>query len=53
MGGIFDILRGLPLEFADPADVVRTLIDKGISLPIAQWLTSNCRPAVQTPGEYR
>ncbi len=43
VGGIFDILSNIPRHFERPEHAQKMLTDKGISLPIAQWLTSECR----------
>ncbi len=47
--GIFNILADLPTRFKKPADVTTMLTEQGISLPVAQWLTSNCRAATDCP----
>jgi len=43
VGGIFHILSTLPEYFGDPKEIQRTLIEMGVTLPVAQWLTSECR----------
>jgi hypothetical protein len=43
VGGIFHILSELPEYFGDPKQVQRTLQELGVTLPVAQWLTSECR----------
>lgn len=40
---IFHILRTLPQEFESPKQIMELLTAQGISVPVAQWLTSNCR----------
>jgi len=43
VGAIFDNLREVQVPFPNAKFAVDELIAKGISLPIAQWLTSNVR----------
>ncbi len=45
--GIFDILNDLPKVFEHPNDIAKILVNKGVSLPVAQWLTSNCRHLIE------
>jgi predicted alpha/beta-fold hydrolase len=42
--GIFDILQKLPKTFSSSTEAISLLVSKGISKPVAQWLTINCRP---------
>ena len=41
---IFDNLRDVKTPFPSTQYAIEALMDKGISLPIAQWLTSSVRP---------
>ena len=42
---IFDNLKSIKTPFPSTDHAVEKLMNKGISLPIAQWLTSNVRPS--------